>query len=69
MPSAISAAWAASRMTSRLPGTVDTPAARANLLLSILSPMAAMAWGLGPMKVMPAARSASAKASRSLRNP
>ena len=69
MPSATAAAWAASRMTSRLPGTVDTPAARAKRLDSILSPMAAMARGFGPMKAMPAARSASAKASRSLRNP
>ena len=49
-------------MTPRWPGTVETLAAAAALLLSILSPMAAIALGFGPMKTMPALASASAKA-------
>ena len=69
MSAAISTAWAASRMTSRWPGTVETPASRANRFDWILSPMAAMAWGFGPMKVTPASARAVAKASRSERKP
>ena len=42
---------------------------RAAFLLSILSPMAAMAPGLGPMKTMPAFCSAMGNASRSDRKP
>ena len=42
-------------MTPRWPGTVETFAAAAAFLDSILSPMAAMALGFGPMNTMPAA--------------
>ena len=45
------------------------PAAAAARFDSILSPIAAMARGLGPTKVIPASPSASAKAARSDRNP
>ena len=44
----------ASAISPRWPGTVDTLALAAAFLLSILSPMAAIAWALGPMKTMPA---------------
>ncbi len=56
-------------MTPRWPGTVETLAAAAAFLDSILSPMAAMAFGFGPMNTMPAAASALGKASRSDRKP
>ena len=56
-------------ITPRKPGTVETLAAAAAFLDSILSPIAAMAPGLGPMKTMPAASSARGKASRSDRKP
>ena len=45
-------------MTPRWPGTVETLAAAAAFLDSILSPIAAIAPGLGPMKTMPASASA-----------
>ena len=63
------AASPASSMIPRCPGTVDTPAALAARFDSILSPIAAMARGFGPMNVIPAASSASANASRSDRKP
>ncbi len=50
-------------------GTVDTSAAAAAFFDSILSPIAAIALGLGPMKTMPAASRASGKASRSDKKP
>ena len=53
----------------RWPGTVDTLAAAAAFFDSILSPMAAMAFGFGPMNTTPAACSAFGKASRSDRKP
>ncbi len=56
-------------MTPRWPGTVETLAAAAAFFDSILSPMAAMALGFGPMKTMPACSSAFGKASRSERKP
>ncbi len=56
-------------MMPRKPGTVETFAAAAAFLDSILSPIAAIAPGLGPMKTMPLSLSAWAKASRSERNP
>ena len=40
-------------MTPRKPGTVLTLAALANFLDSILSPIASIAFGFGPMKTMP----------------
>ncbi len=66
---AILAACLSSSMTPRWPGTVDTRALAAAFLLSILSPMAPIAAGFGPMKTMPAAASARAKLSRSDRKP
>ena len=51
------------------PGTQETLAAVANRLEAILSPMASMASGLGPMKTMPAAAQARAKSARSERKP
>ena len=51
------------------PGTVLTPASAAIFLDSILSPMAAMALGGGPMKASPAASSASTKSAFSDRKP
>ena len=50
-------------------GTVETLAFAAAFFDSILSPIAAMAFAFGPMKTMPAASSAFAKASRSDRKP
>ena len=58
-----------SSMTPRWPGTVETLALAAAFFDSILSPMAAIASGLGPMKTMPAFCSARGKASRSDRKP
>ena len=46
-------AWAVSSISPMWPGTQLTPAASANFLDSILSPMARIAPGLGPMKTMP----------------
>jgi len=66
---AIRSACCSLSITSSEPGTVDTFAAAARRLDSILSPMAAMARLLGPMKTMPACSSAAAKASRSDRKP
>ena len=59
----------ASAIMPRWPGTVDTPEAAASFFDSILSPIAAMASGLGPMKTMPALPSARGKAARSDRKP
>ncbi len=56
-------------MMPRWPGTVETCAAAAAFFDSILSPIAAMALGFGPMNTMPAASSALGKASRSDRKP
>ena len=52
-------------MTPRCPGTVETLARAAAFFDSILSPMAAMALGLGPIKTIPASASALANAARS----
>jgi hypothetical protein len=46
-------AWAVSSISPIWPGTQDTPAACANFLLWILSPIAEIAPGLGPMKTIP----------------
>ena len=51
------------------PGTVETPAAIASFLEAILSPIASMAFGGGPMKAMPAASQAAEKAAFSERKP
>ena len=51
------------------PGTVETPASAANFLDVILSPMASMACGFGPMKVMPSASSRRANTGFSDRKP
>ena len=69
MSRAIATAASASGMTSRCPGTLETPAARASFFDSILSPIAAIAFGGGPMKVTPALASARAKAGFSDRKP
>ena len=69
MSFAIFSASSVVAMSSSQPGTMFTPASRASFLDSILSPIAAMAFGGGPMKTMPAFLSALAKLSRSLRKP
>ena len=51
------------------PGTTGTPNAATVFLAVILSPIVAMAFGGGPMNVMPASASAPAKAAFSDRNP
>ncbi len=51
------------------PGTVDTPASAASCFEVILSPIARIAAGGGPMNATPSAPSASAKSARSLRKP
>ena len=51
------------------PGTVETPASAASFLELILSPMASMASGFGPMKAMPSSLSRRANPAFSLRNP
>ena len=56
-------------MSSRWPGTMLTPAFCASFFDSILSPIAAIALGGGPMKAIPAFASALAKLSRSERKP
>ena len=66
---AIAIAWSWSSITPRWPGTVETWARAAAFFDSILSPMAAIALGFGPMKTMPALASASANASRSDKKP
>ena len=48
---------------------IESKKAAARAKVSILSPMAAMAPGFGPMKTMPALASATGKASRSDRKP
>ena len=58
MSLAIFTACLSSSITPRWPGTVETLALRRGLLDSILSPIAAIAPGFGPMKTMPAAASA-----------
>src|ERR1700730_1819633 len=58
MASAIFTACFASSMTTRWPGTVETFAFAAAFLDSILSPIAAIAPGLGPTKTIPAFSSA-----------
>ncbi len=54
---------------SIVPGTVATPAERANRRARSLSPKASMTSGLGPMKVRPASTAARAKDDRSARKP
>ena len=56
-------------MTPSQPGTVETFAALANFFDSILSPIASIALGFGPMKTMPSLSSASQKEARSDRKP
>ena len=56
-------------MTPSQPGTVDTLASLANFFDSILSPIALMAFGFGPMKAMPSLSSASQNEARSDRKP
>ena len=67
--SAIFRACRASAISPRKPGTVETLALAAAFFDSILSPMAAMAAGFGPMKATRALASAVGKASRSDRKP
>ena len=70
-PTASAAATASASVTtaSGWPGMVETRASAASFFEAILSPIAAMARGFGPMKAMPAAASASAKSARSERKP
>ena len=63
------AASASSSIRPMWPGTVETPASAAIFLDSILSPMAAMALGGGPMKVTAASSKASVKPVFSDRKP
>ncbi len=56
-------------ISPRKPGTTLTPAAFASFFDWILSPIAAMAFGGGPTKAMPASSQARAKLSRSDRKP
>ena len=67
--SAICCASFSSAMMPRWPGTVETLALAAAFFDSILSPMAAMALGLGPMNTIPAFASAVGNASRSDKKP
>ena len=69
MASAIFAACVMSSMTPGNPGTVATPAACASFFDSILSPIASMAFGFGPMKVMLLASNARANAACSDKKP
>jgi hypothetical protein len=62
-------ASSASAMRPIWPGTVETPASAASFLLVILSPIASMALGGGPTKMMPSFASAVGKAAFSLRKP
>ena len=66
---AIFTASSVEAMSPRKPGTMLTPAFCASFLDSILSPIAAIALGGGPMKAIFALASALAKLSRSLRKP
>ena len=54
---------------SPAPGTTGTPAAATVALAAILSPIASMAAGGGPMKTRPASAQARANAAFSARNP
>ena len=69
MSSAIATACSGLSITPKKPGTVETRAAAAARFDSILSPIAAMARGFGPMNTTPAAASACGNASRSDRKP
>ena len=62
-------AWAVSSISPTWPGTVETPALAANFFDSILSPMASMALGLGPMKTIPSLASRRATPAFSDRKP
>ena len=62
-------AWSASSISPMNPGTVETPASAAIFFEVILSPIFSIAPGGGPMKAMPSAASASAKALFSDRKP
>jgi hypothetical protein len=69
MARAIFRASRSSLMTPKWPGTMLTFAFWASFLDSILSPMAAMASAVGPMKTTPAFFNAAAKARFSDRKP
>ena len=69
MSLAMLTACSAVAMASFTPGMVLTRACPASFLDAILSPMAAIEWCLGPMKVMPSSSTRRANASFSLRNP
>jgi hypothetical protein len=62
-------AWVVSAISPLKPGTTETPAAAARFLDSILSPMASMAPGLGPMNTTPASAHMRAKPAFSDRKP
>ncbi|MNL61597.1 hypothetical protein D3C87_1855430 [compost metagenome] len=62
-------AWAVSSISPIWPGTQLTPAFCANFLLSILSPIAEMAPGLGPMNTTPSSAQRWAKPAFSDRKP
>ncbi|MNW09625.1 hypothetical protein D3C71_2066650 [compost metagenome] len=69
MDLAIVTACSASSIRPIWPGTVDTPASAASFFEVILSPIASMAAGGGPTKMIPAFSSAAEKAAFSERNP
>jgi hypothetical protein len=68
-PSAACCAAAASAGRSSTAGTTGTPAALTSARARVLSPMAAMVSGVGPMNVRPASPTALAKAAFSARKP
>ena len=69
MSLAISTACSGVSIASLKPGMVLTLAFAANFFEAILSPMAAMAACLGPMKMMPFSSQVRAKSSFSLKKP
>ena len=69
MSLAIDTACSGVSMTSLKPGMVLTLASMASFFDAILSPIAAMLWCLGPMKVMPSSSTRRAKSSFSDRKP
>ncbi len=66
---AISASGASAESGDSVPGTTGAPARIAAWRAPVLLPMVRIASGVGPMKVRPASRHASAKRAFSARKP
>ena len=66
---ATSSAGTSIASASPVPGTTGTPAASATARAAVLLPIARMASPVGPTKIKPAARQASANGALSARNP